>query len=139
MLLNYFDLLAFDSTRHPTCIALGRLTIVESRSNIDRDPAHEKRRKRRTHVLFSFLILSFRVARDQVALSGEMATAMTPKGEGDVERAKMLNSAHWTVASYAPAGRTPSCNWSPLNCRSLGNCPFFAPALRLRSENDEER
>lgn len=25
----------------------------------------------------------------------------------------------------------PSCNWSPLNCRSLGNCLFFAPTLRL--------
>lgn len=22
-----------------------------------------------------------------------------------------------------------SCNWSPLNCRSLGNCPFFAPTV----------
>lgn len=24
-----------------------------------------------------------------------------PGGEGDAERAEMLNSAHWTVASYA--------------------------------------
>lgn len=33
----------------------------------------------------------------------------------------------------------PSCNWSPLNCRSLGNCLFFAPTLRLWLESNKKR
>lgn len=33
-----------------------------------------------------------------------------------------------------------SCNWSPLNCRSLGNCPFFAPTVTTASAiNLEEK
>lgn len=47
---------------------------------------------------------------------------------GEKERAEMLGTVligrlhfmRWTG---------PSCNWSPLNCRSLGNCPFFAPTV----------
>lgn len=98
-----------------------------------------RRTKRKRHALLDLFAPSLSLFLSFSSLRGrDGAVTMTPRGAGDAERVRRC----WTVLigrSHLMRWTGPSCNWSPLNCRSLGNCLFFAPALRLRPESDGER
>lgn len=71
-------------------------------------------------------------------VEGKGKEKVKERGKGRKKERRRKGQRWWTVL----IGRLHfmrwtglSCNWSPLNCRSLGNCPFFAPTVTTTAGN----